>query len=168
MPPGSTVIVAHGGIGKLPGTRSRPESLRWRHWQGRILIYGCRIAKLSHPNPSTCIPSACSRNPPFHPSSLLRRIKRNDILYSRLLVCRIHSMQPEERQCSSFSLVCMLLGAYLCFVLCHLITNLSSRVDVDLDIPAIAAIGWQSAGKSSLIEAISGITLPRASGTCTR
>ena len=53
-------------------------------------------------------------------------------------------------------------------VLCHLITNLSSRVDVDLDIPAIAAIGWQSAGKSSLIEAISGITLPRASGTCTR
>lgn len=40
--------------------------------------------------------------------------------------------------------------------------------DVDLDIPAIAVIGWQSAGKSSLIEAISGITLPRASGTCTR
>jgi len=50
----------------------------------------------------------------------------------------------------------------------HLTTNLSSRVDVDLDIPAIAAIGWQSAGKSSLIEAISGIKLPRASGTCTR
>jgi len=40
--------------------------------------------------------------------------------------------------------------------------------DVELDIPAIAVIGWQSAGKSSLIEAISGITLPRASGTCTR
>jgi Dynamin family len=53
-------------------------------------------------------------------------------------------------------------------VLCHLITNMSSRVDADLDIPAIAAIGWQSAGKSSLIEAISGIRLPRASGTCTR
>lgn len=29
-------------------------------------------------------------------------------------------------------------------------------------------LGSQSAGKSSLIEAISGITLPRASGTCTR
>jgi ABC-type uncharacterized transport system ATPase subunit len=41
-------------------------------------------------------------------------------------------------------------------------------LDVNLDIPTIAAIGWQSAGKSSLIEAISGITLPRASGTCTR
>ncbi|KAF8504661.1 P-loop containing nucleoside triphosphate hydrolase protein [Russula emetica] len=40
--------------------------------------------------------------------------------------------------------------------------------DVDLDIPAIVVMGWQSAGKSSLIEAISGITLPRASGTCTR
>ncbi|KAI9508380.1 P-loop containing nucleoside triphosphate hydrolase protein [Russula earlei] len=44
----------------------------------------------------------------------------------------------------------------------------SLGADVDLDIPAIAVIGWQSAGKSSLIEAISGITLPRASGTCTR
>jgi 50S ribosomal subunit-associated GTPase HflX len=46
--------------------------------------------------------------------------------------------------------------------------NPCSRADVTLDIPAIAVIGWQSAGKSSLIEAISGITLPRASGTCTR
>ncbi|KAI0045529.1 hypothetical protein FA95DRAFT_1607639 [Auriscalpium vulgare] len=41
-------------------------------------------------------------------------------------------------------------------------------VDAYLDIPVIAAIGSQSAGKSSLIEAISGITLPRKSGTCTR
>ena len=39
---------------------------------------------------------------------------------------------------------------------------------LDLDIPIIAVVGSQSAGKSSLIEAISGITLPRASGTCTR
>ena len=53
-------------------------------------------------------------------------------------------------------------------VLCRMITDLSSRVDADVDIPAIVAIGWQSAGKSSLIEAISGIKLPRASGTCTR
>ncbi|KIY48836.1 hypothetical protein FISHEDRAFT_42554 [Fistulina hepatica ATCC 64428] len=36
------------------------------------------------------------------------------------------------------------------------------------DLPMIAVIGSQSAGKSSLIEAISGITLPRAAGTCTR
>lgn len=62
----------------------------------------------------------------------------------------------------------MLLGAYLCLDSLSLDQSPSSRVDVDLDIPAIAAIGWQSAGKSSLIEAISGITLPRASGTCTR
>jgi hypothetical protein len=41
-------------------------------------------------------------------------------------------------------------------------------VQVDLDLPQIAVIGSQSAGKSSLIESISGITLPRASGTCTR
>jgi len=32
----------------------------------------------------------------------------------------------------------------------------------------IAVIGNQSAGKSSLIESISGVTLPRSSGTCTR
>jgi ABC-type phosphate/phosphonate transport system ATPase subunit len=32
----------------------------------------------------------------------------------------------------------------------------------------IAVIGSQSAGKSSLIESISGITLPRSTGTCTR
>ncbi|KIM19796.1 hypothetical protein M408DRAFT_334259 [Serendipita vermifera MAFF 305830] len=37
-----------------------------------------------------------------------------------------------------------------------------------LDIPQIAVVGSQSVGKSSLIESISGITLPRAKGTCTR
>lgn len=37
-----------------------------------------------------------------------------------------------------------------------------------MDLPQIAAIGAQSAGKSSLVESISGITLPRAAGTCTR
>ncbi|KAI9063947.1 hypothetical protein FKP32DRAFT_1603293 [Trametes sanguinea] len=41
-------------------------------------------------------------------------------------------------------------------------------VQADIDLPVIAVIGQQSAGKSSLIESISGITLPRASGTCTR
>ncbi|KZT07896.1 uncharacterized protein LAESUDRAFT_811749 [Laetiporus sulphureus 93-53] len=38
----------------------------------------------------------------------------------------------------------------------------------DLDLPRIAVIGNQSAGKSSLVEAISGITVPRDAGTCTR
>ncbi|KAJ3984868.1 P-loop containing nucleoside triphosphate hydrolase protein [Lentinula detonsa] len=36
------------------------------------------------------------------------------------------------------------------------------------DLPQIAVIGAQSAGKSSLIEAISGINVPRDSGICTR
>ncbi|KAJ3576514.1 hypothetical protein NP233_g376 [Leucocoprinus birnbaumii] len=45
---------------------------------------------------------------------------------------------------------------------------LSTGVEVDIDLPRIAVVGSQSAGKSSLIESISGITLPRASGTCTR
>ncbi|KAG6810925.1 hypothetical protein H0H92_009760 [Tricholoma furcatifolium] len=44
----------------------------------------------------------------------------------------------------------------------------STGVQVDIDLPQIAVIGSQSAGKSSLIEAISGVTLPRAAGTCTR
>ncbi|KAI1783496.1 P-loop containing nucleoside triphosphate hydrolase protein [Ganoderma leucocontextum] len=41
-------------------------------------------------------------------------------------------------------------------------------VQEDTELPVIAVIGQQSAGKSSLIEAISGIRLPRATGTCTR
>ncbi|KAH8092249.1 P-loop containing nucleoside triphosphate hydrolase protein [Cristinia sonorae] len=38
----------------------------------------------------------------------------------------------------------------------------------DLDLPRIVVIGNQSAGKSSLVEAISGINVPRDAGTCTR
>jgi GTP-binding protein EngB required for normal cell division len=44
----------------------------------------------------------------------------------------------------------------------------STGVQIDIDLPRIAVIGSQSAGKSSLIESISGVTLPRAAGTCTR
>ncbi|KAF9022803.1 hypothetical protein BDZ89DRAFT_1018629 [Hymenopellis radicata] len=36
------------------------------------------------------------------------------------------------------------------------------------NLPKIVVIGGQSAGKSSLVEAVSGITVPRDSGTCTR
>ncbi|KZO95020.1 hypothetical protein CALVIDRAFT_483385 [Calocera viscosa TUFC12733] len=39
---------------------------------------------------------------------------------------------------------------------------------LDLDLPRIVVIGNQSAGKSSLIEAIARITVPRGAGTCTR
>ncbi|KAJ7061772.1 P-loop containing nucleoside triphosphate hydrolase protein, partial [Mycena amicta] len=38
----------------------------------------------------------------------------------------------------------------------------------ELDLPRIVVIGNQSAGKSSVVEAISGIKVPRDSGTCTR
>ncbi|EMD32890.1 hypothetical protein CERSUDRAFT_160914 [Gelatoporia subvermispora B] len=53
--------------------------------------------------------------------------------------------------------------------LLDVINNLrKTGAQLDIDLPTIAVIGMQSAGKSSLIEAISGIKLPRASGTCTR
>ncbi|KAJ3559507.1 hypothetical protein NM688_g311 [Phlebia brevispora] len=53
--------------------------------------------------------------------------------------------------------------------LINLITDLRALgAQADFDLPRIAVIGNQSAGKSSLVEAISGITVPRASGTCTR
>ncbi|TCD67241.1 hypothetical protein EIP91_000370 [Steccherinum ochraceum] len=51
----------------------------------------------------------------------------------------------------------------------NLITELRALgADADFDLPRIAVVGNQSAGKSSVVEAISGITVPRASGTCTR
>ncbi|KAJ7871922.1 P-loop containing nucleoside triphosphate hydrolase protein [Mycena leptocephala] len=44
----------------------------------------------------------------------------------------------------------------------------SVGAQTELDLPRIAVIGNQSAGKSSVVEAISGIKVPRESGTCTR
>lgn len=49
-----------------------------------------------------------------------------------------------------------------------ILTLKPTSVQADMDLPVISVIGSQSAGKSSLIESISGIKLPRASGTCTR
>lgn len=56
-------------------------------------------------------------------------------------------------------------------ILLHAITDLE-RHGIDaaasMPLPKIVVVGDQSAGKSSLIEAISEINLPRDSGTCTR
>lgn len=46
------------------------------------------------------------------------------------------------------------------------IRGLDSRNE--LDIPTIVFAGKQSAGKSSLVEALTGVQLPRSHGTCTR
>ncbi|KAL0567361.1 hypothetical protein V5O48_014635 [Marasmius crinis-equi] len=45
---------------------------------------------------------------------------------------------------------------------------LAGRTSFELNLPKIAVIGGQSAGKSSLVEAISKISVPRDGGTCTR
>lgn len=37
-------------------------------------------------------------------------------------------------------------------------------VDKDVDLPSIAVVGDQSSGKSSVLEALSGVALPRGSG----
>ncbi|KAI0027599.1 P-loop containing nucleoside triphosphate hydrolase protein [Vararia minispora EC-137] len=42
------------------------------------------------------------------------------------------------------------------------------RAQAIIDVPRVVVIGNQSAGKSSVVEAISGITVPRDAGTCTR
>ncbi|KAG8988902.1 hypothetical protein FRB94_010068 [Tulasnella sp. JGI-2019a] len=44
----------------------------------------------------------------------------------------------------------------------------STGIQQDLDLPQIVVIGSQSVGKSSLVESMSGIKLPRDTGTCTR
>ncbi|KAH0834801.1 P-loop containing nucleoside triphosphate hydrolase protein [Lanmaoa asiatica] len=50
--------------------------------------------------------------------------------------------------------------------LMQLISDL--RAETLIDLPSIVVIGGQSAGKSSLVEAVSGVNVPRDSGTCTR
>ncbi|EJC99594.1 uncharacterized protein FOMMEDRAFT_148530 [Fomitiporia mediterranea MF3/22] len=53
--------------------------------------------------------------------------------------------------------------------LIKLITDLRALgAQADVDLPRIAVIGNQSAGKSSLVEAMTKITVPRSQGTCTR
>ncbi|KAF8833698.1 hypothetical protein BDN67DRAFT_985847 [Paxillus ammoniavirescens] len=53
--------------------------------------------------------------------------------------------------------------------LMRLINDLRSMgAETIIDLPSIVVIGGQSAGKSSLVEAVSGVNVPRDSGTCTR
>lgn len=53
--------------------------------------------------------------------------------------------------------------------LIKMISDLSfSHLDNQIALPKIVVTGDQSAGKSSLIEAITGIKVPRDAGTCTR
>lgn len=61
-------------------------------------------------------------------------------------------------------------------ILGHMAKSLVQKIDrlqslgiqTSVDLPRIVAVGDQSAGKSSLIEGISGIKVPRSAGTCTR
>jgi GTP1/Obg family GTP-binding protein len=44
----------------------------------------------------------------------------------------------------------------------------SLGVASDIQLPTLVIAGNQSSGKSSVVEAIAAVSLPRASGTCTR
>ncbi|SJL13249.1 uncharacterized protein ARMOST_16688 [Armillaria ostoyae] len=70
--------------------------------------------------------------------------------------------------CLTSSIVSIVQGEPIRSVSSSRMTESFHSAQVDIDLPQIAVIGAQSAGKSSLIESISGITLPRAAGTCTR
>lgn len=89
----------------------------------------------------------------------------------KVSACPTLNILDEAGSCLTSSTECTILGASP-FEDMHLsspnVIRSPLRVQVDIDLPQIAVIGAQSAGKSSLIESISGITLPRASGTCTR
>jgi hypothetical protein len=86
-----------------------------------------------------------------------------------LLVYLIDSMLREESARSNSLFACVPSGTSLCSdSLLVIMDSCYTSADVDLDTPAIAVMGWQSTRQSSLIEAISGITLPRSGGTCTR
>ena len=51
----------------------------------------------------------------------------------------------------------------------QLVNNLrSAGTDFDLNLPRIAFVGKQSSAKSSIVEAVTGVQLSRAHGTCTR
>uniref|UniRef100_A0A674BJF2 Myxovirus (influenza virus) resistance F n=1 Tax=Salmo trutta TaxID=8032 RepID=A0A674BJF2_SALTR len=50
----------------------------------------------------------------------------------------------------------------------HLDRQVSIGIEKDLALPAIAVVGDQSSGKSSVLEALSGVALPRGSGIVTR
>ncbi|KAG2424261.1 hypothetical protein HXX76_014642 [Chlamydomonas incerta] len=56
----------------------------------------------------------------------------------------------------------------VCSVLAIANTLRELGVDNELQVPALVIAGDQSSGKSSVVEAITGISLPRADGTCTR
>ena len=74
-----------------------------------------------------------------------------------------------KRKCLNLSTVCVTLGMLSLQVGPHLRRWIlfTFSIQTNIDLPMIAVIRNQSAGKSSLIESISGITLPRSAGTCT-
>ncbi|KAG8931126.1 hypothetical protein FRC01_001827 [Tulasnella sp. 417] len=77
---------------------------------------------------------------------------------------------PDDQQCVATP-VDATLGSYAAQsrALLDILKDLhSTGIQNELDLPKIVVVGSQSVGKSSLIESMSGIALPRNSGTCTR
>jgi len=66
--------------------------------------------------------------------------------------------------CGSGTALCLKMKEAMQIV--HDLRNLG--LDSDVDLPKICVVGKQSSGKSSVMEALTGVAVPRCSGTCTR
>ncbi|XP_051870969.1 interferon-induced GTP-binding protein Mx3-like isoform X1 [Pristis pectinata] len=96
---------------------------------------------------------------------------QNDVWLSAFGVAEARQEQKEQKSISVKAMRTSLSNQYEQEVrpCIDLIDSLRGfGVDKDLGLPAIAVIGDQSSGKSSVLEALSGVSLPRGSGIVTR
>lgn len=132
---------------------------------------GCFLVPLLSP-PSVFVTWASCLTPQTHHRHRPFPLHLPWVNLSRALDSPTRSWPRVGASCWTWSTACLVPGKNgifkLSVILWTITDTIAPSVQIDIDLPQIAVIGSQSAGKSSLIESISGITLPRAAGTCTR